>query len=72
MNIVPRPNSPRCTYYHQIGHQINEFSFIENNVRQRFVEHFQNLNPKHVKTENHGYIKLEDLYYDRVKIPCRC
>jgi hypothetical protein len=20
VNIVPKPNSPRCTYYHHIGH----------------------------------------------------
>jgi hypothetical protein len=40
VNIVPRPNSPHCTYCHQIGHQINECPFIENNVKQGFVEHF--------------------------------
>jgi hypothetical protein len=34
VNKVPRPNSPCCTYCHQIGHQINECPFIENNVRQ--------------------------------------
>ncbi len=39
MNKVPRPNCPRCTYWHQIGHQINECLFIEDNVRQIFVEH---------------------------------
>jgi hypothetical protein len=33
VNKVPRPNSPRCTNYHQIGHKINECPFIENNVR---------------------------------------
>ncbi len=43
VNRVPRLNLPQCTYYHKIGHQINECLFIENNVRQRFVEHFQNL-----------------------------
>jgi hypothetical protein len=68
VNIVPRPNSPCCTYYHQIRHQINECPFIENNVRQGFVEHFHNPNPKLVKVNNHGYIELEDLYHDRVKI----
>jgi hypothetical protein len=55
-------------YCHQIGHQINECPFIENNVRQRIAKHFLNLNPKLVKTNNHGYIELEDLYHDRVKI----
>ncbi len=33
VNKVPRPNSPHCTYYHQIGHQINECLSIEDNVR---------------------------------------
>jgi hypothetical protein len=68
---VPRPNSPCCTYYHQIGYQINECPFIENNVRQRFVEYFQNLYPKFAKVENHGYIELRDLYREKVKIPNR-
>jgi len=40
VNRIPRPNSLRCTYCHQIGHQINECPFIEDNVRQGFVEHF--------------------------------
>jgi hypothetical protein len=40
VNRIPRPNSPCCTYYHQIGHHINECPFIEDNVRQGFVEHF--------------------------------
>ncbi len=44
MNRIPRPNLQQCTYCHQIGHQINECPFIENNVKQGFVEHFQNLN----------------------------
>jgi hypothetical protein len=39
VNIVPRPNSPCCTYCHKIGHRINECPFIENNVKQGFVEH---------------------------------
>jgi hypothetical protein len=30
---VPRLNYPRYTYYHQIGHHINECIFIEYNVR---------------------------------------
>ncbi len=34
------PNSLHCTYNHQIGHQINECLFIEDNVTQGFVEHF--------------------------------
>jgi len=33
VNIVSRLNFPRCTYYHHIGHQINECPLIENNVR---------------------------------------
>jgi hypothetical protein len=37
---VPRPNFPCCTYCHQVGHQIDEYPFIEKNVRQGFVEHF--------------------------------
>ncbi len=49
VNKVPRPNFPHCTYYHQIGHKINECPFIEENVRQGFAEHFQNLNPKHAR-----------------------
>jgi hypothetical protein len=60
VNIIPRPNSPHCTYRHQIGHQINECPFIENNVRQGFAEHFQNLNPKPIKAKNHGYIEPKD------------
>ncbi len=68
MNKVPRLNFPCCTYCHQIGHQINECPFIENNVKQRFVEHFQNLNPKPTRVRKHGHIELEDLYHERVKI----
>jgi hypothetical protein len=37
-------------------------------VRQGFVEHFKNLNPKPARGGNHGHIKPEDLYHDRVKI----
>jgi hypothetical protein len=40
VNRVPRPNFLCSTYYHQIGYQINECPFIENNVRQGFVKHF--------------------------------
>jgi hypothetical protein len=40
-------------------------------VRQGFVEHFQDLNPKLAKARNHGLIELEDLYHERVKIPDR-
>jgi len=71
VNKVQRPNSPCYTYYHQIGHQINECPFIEDNVRQRFVEHFQNLNLEPIRVGNHGHIELEDLYHERVKIPNR-
>jgi len=35
---------------------------------QRFVEHFQNLNLEPIKAKNHGYVELEDLYHERVKI----
>ncbi len=51
-----------------IRHQINEFSFIENNVRQRFVKHFQNLNLELARIRNHGHIEQEDLYHEGVKI----
>jgi len=44
VNTITRPNSPPCTYYHKIGHKINECPFVEKNLRQRFAEHFQNLN----------------------------
>jgi len=33
VNKVPRPNFTCYTYCHQIGHQINEYPFIENNVK---------------------------------------
>jgi hypothetical protein len=56
VNIVLRPNFPHCTYDHQIGHYINEFPFIEDNVKQGFVEHFQNLNPKPTRAKNHGIL----------------
>jgi hypothetical protein len=68
VNIVPRPNPPRYTYCHQIGHHINECSFIEDNVKQRFVEHFQNLNLELARVEDHGDFELEDLYHERVRI----
>jgi hypothetical protein len=71
VNKVSKPNFPRCTYCHQIRHQINECPFIENNVRQRFVEHFLNLNLEPIKTRNHGHIELDDLYHEKVKIPYR-
>ncbi len=67
-NKVPRPNSPCYTYCHQIGHHINECPFIEENVRKRFVEHFQNLNPELARVGNHGHIELEDLYHEKVII----
>jgi hypothetical protein len=68
VNKVPKPNSPHCTYCHQIGHQINECPFIENNVRQGFAEHFQNLNLELERVGNHGHIEPEDLYHKKVKI----
>jgi hypothetical protein len=36
-------------------------------VRQGFAKHFQNLNPKLARIENHGHIELKDLYHERVK-----
>jgi hypothetical protein len=71
VNRVPRPNSPHCTYYSQIGHQINECPFIEYNVRQGFLEHFQNLNSELARVGNHGHIELEGLYHEKVIIPNR-
>jgi hypothetical protein len=50
VNKVPRPNLPHCTYYHHIGHHINECPFIKNNVRQGFAEHFQSKENKSKKT----------------------
>jgi hypothetical protein len=52
-------------------HQINECPFIEDNVKQGFVKHFQNLNLEHARTKNHGYCELEELYHEKVKIPNR-
>ncbi len=40
-------------------------------MKQGFVEHFQNLNPKPAKVEDHGNLELKDLYNERVKIPDR-
>jgi hypothetical protein len=71
VNKVPRPIPPHYTYYRRIGHQINECPFIENNVRQGFAKHFQNLNPKLARVGNHGHIEPEDLYHERVRIPNR-
>jgi hypothetical protein len=68
VNIVPRPNSPRCTYCHQIGYQINQCPFIEDNVKQGFAEHFQNLNLEPSRIKTHGPIEPEDLYHEKVKI----
>jgi len=45
VNKIMGPNFPHCTYCHEIGHQINECPFVEDNVKKGFVEHFQNLNP---------------------------
>jgi hypothetical protein len=33
VNKVPRPNPPHHTYWYQIGHQVNECPFIEDNVK---------------------------------------
>ncbi len=41
-------------------------------MKQGFAEHFQNLNPEPAKPEDHGYVKLKDLYYERVRILDRC
>ncbi len=71
VNNIPRPNPPCCTYCHQIGHQINECPFIENNVKQGFAEHFQNLNPKPSKGKDHGDFEPKGLYHERSKIPNR-
>jgi hypothetical protein len=71
VNIIPIPYFPHCSYCHQIGHQINECPFTEDNVRQGFAKHFQNLNRKPAIVENHGHIELEDLYHERVRIPYR-
>jgi hypothetical protein len=67
VNKVPRPNFPH-TYCHHIRHQINECPLIENNVRQGFVEHFQNLNLKPTRIRNHGHIKPKDMYHEKVRI----
>jgi hypothetical protein len=45
VNKVQRPNLPCYTYCHQIGHQINECPFIEDNVKQGFAKHFNNMSP---------------------------
>ncbi len=37
-------------------------------MRQGFVEHFENLNPKHVRVKDHGHFEIEDLYHERVRI----
>ncbi len=67
MDGIPKLNLPQCMYYHQI----NECPFIEDNVKQIFAKHFQNLNLEPTKTKNHGYSELEELYHERVKIPNR-
>jgi hypothetical protein len=38
------------------------------NVRQGFVEYFQNQNPKPSKAKEHGDFELEDLYHEKVRI----
>jgi hypothetical protein len=42
--------------------------FIEDNVRQGFVENFKNLNPKSTRAKNHGHVEPKDLYHERVII----
>jgi len=37
-------------------------------VKQGFVKHFQNLNPKLARIGIHGLIELEDLYHEMVRI----
>jgi len=69
VNRVPRPKFSRCTYCHQIGHQINECPFIKYNVKQGTAKHFQNLNLKPSRVGNHGLIEPEDMYHEKVKIP---
>jgi hypothetical protein len=54
-----------------ISRQENECPFIENNVRQGFVEHFQNLNLELVRANNHGYSEPKELYHEKVIIPDR-
>jgi hypothetical protein len=69
VNRIPRPHFPFCTYYHWIRHQTNECPFIEDNVKQGFVEHFQKLNPELVRVGYHGHIELEGLYHEKVRTP---
>ncbi len=71
VNKIPRPNLPHYTYYYQIRHQINECPFIENNVRQRFAKHFQNLNLELARVKDHGDFQLDDFYHEKVKIQDR-
>jgi hypothetical protein len=65
VNKVLRFNPPHYTFYCQIGHQINECPFIENNVRQGFVEYFQDLNLELVRVEDHRDFELKDMYDER-------
>jgi hypothetical protein len=37
-------------------------------LKMGFAKHFQNLNPKPSKVRNHGHIKLEGLYHEKVRI----
>jgi hypothetical protein len=71
VNKYPRLNPPCCTYYHQIGHQINDCPFIKNNARQVFAEHFQNLNLELARIEDHGDFEPKDLYHEKAKISNR-
>ncbi len=40
-------------------------------MRQGYVEHFLNPNPKLVKVDKHGHVEPKDLYHERVRIPYR-
>ncbi len=40
-------------------------------MKQGFVEHFQNLNPKPTRVGNHGHIEPKDLHHEKVIIPNR-
>jgi hypothetical protein len=50
---------------------LDKCPFIENNVRQGFVKHFQNLNLKLARVGNHRHIEPKDMYHERVRIPYR-
>jgi hypothetical protein len=37
-------------------------------VRQRSIEHFQNLNLEFARAKNHGHVELENIYHEKVRI----